>query len=87
LVLDEVERLCSRIGILKGGRKAREGTVEELVALEPGRAVALIEILDEAVVEGRACSLGWAVILAGETSLAFALVGEASESDREFALS
>ena len=59
--LDEAERLCSRIGIMKGGRIAREGTVEELLALVPGQAVALIETLDEAAVERRARTLGWAV--------------------------
>jgi ABC-2 type transport system ATP-binding protein len=59
--LDEAERLCSRIGIMKNGRIAREGTVEELLALVPGQAVALIETPDEAAVERRACTLGWAV--------------------------
>ena len=59
--LDEAERLCSRIGIMKGGRIAKEGTVEELLALVPGQAVALIESLDEAAVESRARTLGWAV--------------------------
>jgi ABC-2 type transport system ATP-binding protein len=59
--LDEAERLCSRIGIMTGGRIAREGTVEELLALVPGQAVVLIETTDEAAVERRARDLGWAV--------------------------
>lgn len=59
--LDEAERLCSRIGIMKDGRITREGTVEELLALVPGQAVALVESLDEAAVVRRAAELGWPV--------------------------
>lgn len=33
--MDEVEILCDRIGILKDGGFAFEGTVEEAVALSP----------------------------------------------------
>jgi ABC-2 type transport system ATP-binding protein len=59
--LDEAERLCSRIGIMKDGRIAREGTVEELLALVPGQAVALVESPNERALVARAEKLGWVV--------------------------
>jgi ABC-2 type transport system ATP-binding protein len=59
--LDEAERLCSRVGIMKDGRIAREGTVEELLARVPGQAVALIESKDERAVVTRVEQLGWVV--------------------------
>ena len=57
--LEEAERLCSRVGIMKDGRVAQEGSIAELLALVPGRAVALIESADEAAVIRRAEELGW----------------------------
>jgi ABC-2 type transport system ATP-binding protein len=59
--LDEAERLCSRVGIMKDGRVAKEGSVAELLALVPGQAVALIESADEEAVARRAVELGWAL--------------------------
>jgi ABC-2 type transport system ATP-binding protein len=58
--LDEAERLCSRIGIMKNGRIAREGTIPELLAIVPATDIALIEAIDEEPILGRAGQLGWA---------------------------
>ena len=59
--LDEAERLCSRIGIMKNGRIAKEGTVSERLAAVPGHAVATIETSDNDTVLRRASALGWGV--------------------------
>ena len=59
--LDEAERLCSRIGIMKDGRIAREGSVAELLALVPGRQVVQIDTIEEGAVLGRAVELGWGI--------------------------
>jgi ABC-2 type transport system ATP-binding protein len=59
--LDEAERLCSRIGIVKDGRIAKEGTVAELLALVPAQAVAVVETPHEDAVLQRAAALGWAI--------------------------
>jgi ABC-2 type transport system ATP-binding protein len=57
--LDEAEQLCSRIGIIKNGHIIKEGTVDELLALVPATAIALLETHDENSVRERAASLGW----------------------------
>ncbi len=59
--LDEAEQLCSRIGIMKNGRIAKEGTVPELLSLVPAKAIALVEGDDTAALLARASNLGWAV--------------------------
>ena len=46
---------------MKDGRIAREGTVEELLALVPGQAVALVESPNERALVARAEKLGWVV--------------------------
>ena len=76
--LDEAERLCSRIGIMKDGRIAREGSVPELLAMVPGRMVAVVETSDEKAIAQRATEHGWAIrhyagkiacLLSNETTL------------------
>ena len=57
--LDEAEQLCSRIGIMKDGRIVREGTIEELLALVPAKAIALVESVNQDAVLRRAAELGW----------------------------
>ncbi len=57
--LDEAEQLCSRIGIMKNGRIAKEGTVPELLSLVPAKAIALVEVSDTAALLARAAQLGW----------------------------
>jgi len=59
--LDEAERLCSRIGIIKDGRIAKEGTIAELLALVPAKAVAAVESADPDAIRVRATNLGWGV--------------------------
>jgi ABC-2 type transport system ATP-binding protein len=57
--LEEAERLCTRIGILHGGRIVREGSPEALKALVPARAIATVEAADPAGLAARAAALGW----------------------------
>jgi len=59
--LDEAEHLCSRIGIMKNGRIAKEGTVAELLAVVPAQAIALVETATEDAVLRRAEELGWGI--------------------------
>ena len=59
--LEEAERLCSRVGILKDGRLAREGTIAEILALVPAQAIALVDGPDPEKVRARARELGWAL--------------------------
>ena len=44
--LEEAERLCSRIGILQGGRIVAEGSLDKLRTLVPAKQVAVIETDD-----------------------------------------
>jgi ABC-2 type transport system ATP-binding protein len=59
--LDEAEHLCSRIGIMKNGRIAKEGTVAELLAAVPAKAIAVVETSAEDAVHRRATELGWGI--------------------------
>ena len=59
--LDEAQRLCSRIGIMKNGRIAREGSIPDLLALVPGKMVAVVDSPEEMRVSGRAAELGWGI--------------------------
>jgi ABC-2 type transport system ATP-binding protein len=58
--LDEAEALCTRVGIMRDGRIAAEGTLSELLARVPAKAVALVETRDEPAARQRAGELGWA---------------------------
>lgn len=59
--LDEAERLCDRIGIMRDGAILAEGTAPALLARVPAAQVALAEASDEALLEERATALGWQV--------------------------
>jgi ABC-2 type transport system ATP-binding protein len=59
--LDEAERLCTRIGIMKDGRIAEEGTVTKLLSLVPAQAIALVGVIDSAALRARASQLGWGI--------------------------
>jgi len=58
--LDEAQRLCTRVGLMQGGRIAAQGTQAELIAQVPAQAVAQLESRDEAALEIRAAQRGWA---------------------------
>jgi ABC-2 type transport system ATP-binding protein len=58
--LDEAERLCTRVGIMRDGRIAAEGSLPELLALVPAAAVALVKTQDDQGARKRAADLGWA---------------------------
>jgi ABC-2 type transport system ATP-binding protein len=56
--LEEAELLCSRIGIMHGGRIVAEGTLEELRGLIPAAEAAVVESQDLEAVRARARRLG-----------------------------
>lgn len=58
--LEEAERLCTRIGIVRHGRIAAEGTPAALRARVPGRAVAWVDG-DRDALAARAAQHGWPV--------------------------
>ena len=58
--LAEAERLCSRVALMQGGRVAALGSVPELLARVPGKAVALLKSRDHATTVQRVQGLGWA---------------------------
>jgi ABC-2 type transport system ATP-binding protein len=59
--LAEAQRLCSRVGLVRNGRLAAQGTVAELCARVPGQAVASLHTSDEAAARAVAARLGWPV--------------------------
>ncbi len=58
-LLEEAERLCQRIGILKQGRLLAEGTLAELRRLIPAQEVVVVQTSEEARAIDRAQSLGF----------------------------
>lgn len=56
-LLEEAERLCQRIGILKGGCLLAEGTLAELRRHIPAQEIVIVQTLDEsaAIARARAC--------------------------------
>ncbi|MCY7305128.1 MAG: ABC transporter ATP-binding protein [Rhodoferax sp.] len=59
--IQEAERLCSRVALMRSGRVAAMGSVPELLARVPAQAVAVVQTKDEAATTRRARALGWAV--------------------------
>lgn len=59
--LAEAERLCSRVGLMQGGRLAAAGTPAELCARVPGRAVASLQTSQTEAAAARAAQRGWPV--------------------------
>lgn len=57
--LDEAERLCHHVALLRAGRVLAGGRVADLIAALPGRAVARVETADPAALRARAAALGW----------------------------
>lgn len=58
-LLDEAERLCQRIGILKQGQIIAEGSLPELRQLIPAQEILVIHTPDESQAIERAQSLGF----------------------------
>ena len=69
-LLDEAERLCQRIGILKDGQIVAEGSLKQLKTLVPAREVVTIETPEPQKAIARAERLGWTYRCYGE-ELAF----------------
>jgi ABC-2 type transport system ATP-binding protein len=57
-LLDEAERLCQRIGILKGGRILAEGSLEELRQQIPAQEIVVVQTSQEEQAIARAQQLG-----------------------------
>ncbi|WP_421659244.1 ABC transporter ATP-binding protein [Leptothermofonsia sp. ETS-13] len=58
-LLEEAERLCDRIGILKQGRLLAEGTLAELRRLIPAQEIILVQTSEEDRAIARAQELGF----------------------------
>ncbi len=58
-LLEEAERLCHRIGVLKGGRLLAEGTLAELRQCVPAAEVLVVQTPDEERAIARAHKLGF----------------------------
>ena len=58
-LLDEAERLCDRIGILKQGTLLAEGTLAELRQWVPAHEVVTVQTTDETAAIARAAELGF----------------------------
>ncbi|MEO1623021.1 MAG: ABC transporter ATP-binding protein [Cyanobacteria bacterium J06632_3] len=69
-LLDEVEKLCDRIGIIKAGKLLAEGTIETLRQRIPAEEIVMIETQDEASALDRAKACGFTPRRYG-TDLAF----------------
>jgi ABC-2 type transport system ATP-binding protein len=58
-LLDEAERLCNRIGIIKSGRIIAQGSLEELRLLVPAKEIVFIKVKEEAEAIELIKELGW----------------------------
>lgn len=58
-LLDEAQRLCQKIGILKAGKIIAEGSLEELRRYVPAQEIAIVQTQDEEAAIARANSLGF----------------------------
>ena len=58
-LLDEAERLCQRIGILKGGRIVAEGSLEQLRKCIPAQEIVVVQTSQEEKAIARAQQLGF----------------------------
>jgi len=58
-LLDEAERLCQRIGILKGGQILAEGSLEELRQRIPAKELVVVQTAQEECAIARAQELGF----------------------------
>jgi len=60
-LLEEAERMCDRIGILKQGRLIAEGTLDSLKTLIPAAEVLTIQTPTPEIAIQRAQALGWTI--------------------------
>ena len=60
--LPEAERLCDRVALMQGGRVAAVGSVAELMARLPAKAVAQVQGPAPAALQQRATALGWRLL-------------------------
>jgi ABC-2 type transport system ATP-binding protein len=58
-LLDEAERLCQRIGILKGGRIVAEGSLEELRQRIPAQEIVVVQTSEEEKAIARSKEFGF----------------------------
>lgn len=58
-LLEEAERLCQRIGILKNGQLLAEGTLESLRALIPAQEIVFVDTPDEDAAIAVGCRYGF----------------------------
>jgi len=58
-LLDEAERLCERIGILKGGHLVAEGSLEQLRQRIPAQEIVVVQTSEEEKAIARAKELGF----------------------------
>ncbi|NJN29799.1 MAG: ABC transporter ATP-binding protein [Synechococcales cyanobacterium RM1_1_8] len=58
-LLEEAERLCDRIGILRQGQLLGEGSLADLRQTIPAAMIAQLDCPDEAALLARAQTLGW----------------------------
>ncbi len=59
-MLDEAERLCQRIGIIKQGQLLAEGSMEELRSYVPAQEIAIVQTSYEDLAIARSIELGFA---------------------------
>lgn len=71
-LLDEAQRLCQRIGILKGGQLIAEGTLDRLRQLVPAKEIATVQTPERELAILRAKELGFGCRYYGQ-DLAFLL--------------
>lgn len=60
-LLDEAERLCQRIGVLKGGKIVAEGSLEELRSTIPAKEIVIVQTSNEEAAIQRGIKCGFTV--------------------------
>lgn len=60
-LLDEAERLCQRIGVLKGGKIVAEGSLEELRSTIPAKEIVIVQTSNEEAAIQRGIECGFTV--------------------------
>jgi ABC-2 type transport system ATP-binding protein len=58
-LLEEAEKLCSRIGMIKNGQIIAEGSLAQLRAKFPAKQIAVVKTSDETTLCKKAASFNW----------------------------